>query len=282
MMNEFDGCLLCSDIDGTLLTDGYLPNRNIEAINTFAKKKGKFCLSTGRCVCAIESIKEQLPGTSLAIVYNGGMIYDYSTETILYQKILNDSDKYFFKLLYDKINDICIEVYCGKQVFWLRKNEASKIHFLYEGIKASERTFEEIFDLPWNKAMCLYTRDGHKETVEKIIEEFNSKSCYFVGTTFEAFGNRYYGCEMLPQGADKGTALNELSKILSIKKGNAFAIGDYYNDLTMLQQADISSAPNSAPDDIKRIVNFVGCDCREGAVADFIEYLYSISSCAKE
>ena len=65
----------------------------------------------------------------------------------------------------------------------------------------------------------------------------------------------------------------ELAKILNIKKGGIFAIGDYYNDVEMLQFADISGTTAQAPNDIKKLVNFVGGPCNKGAVADFIEYL---------
>ena len=58
-----------------------------------------------------------------------------------------------------------------------------------------------------------------------------------------------------------------------IEKGKVFAIGDYYNDVEMLKNADISAATYGAPDDVKAIADYITVPCEEGAVADFINYL---------
>lgn len=47
-MRKFDGCLLVSDIDGTLVHDGKIPERNIEKIKEFKKQGGKFTIASGR------------------------------------------------------------------------------------------------------------------------------------------------------------------------------------------------------------------------------------------
>ena len=70
----------------------------------------------------------------------------------------------------------------------------------------------------------------------------------------------------------------QLAKHLGISPEKTCAIGDFYNDVPMLQCAGISA---TVPDayDIKEMVDFVGGRCMEGAVADFIEY---IETTAKE
>ena len=41
-MGIFDGCLLASDIDGTLQENGYINPKNIEKIKYFVQEGGKF------------------------------------------------------------------------------------------------------------------------------------------------------------------------------------------------------------------------------------------------
>lgn len=66
---------------------------------------------------------------------------------------------------------------------------------------------------------------------------------------------------------------------LSVRKGGFFAIGDYDNDLGMLQAADCAASVADAPEYIRKQCNFVGGTCQNGAVADFIEYLFQQYRC---
>ncbi|NLA86727.1 MAG: HAD hydrolase family protein, partial [Clostridiales bacterium] len=51
------------------------------------------------------------------------------------------------------------------------------------------------------------------------------------------------------------------------------AIGDYYNDLELIETAAVGAVPAGAPDDLKQCADLVVCSCENGAVADFIEYI---------
>ena len=51
------------------------------------------------------------------------------------------------------------------------------------------------------------------------------------------------------------------------------AIGDYENDIAMLNNAGISAAPSSGDKSAKQAAQVVVGDCTGGAVADFINYL---------
>ena len=48
-MGKFDGILICTDLDGTILkNDKTISNRNIEAMEYFKKEGGYFTFVTGR------------------------------------------------------------------------------------------------------------------------------------------------------------------------------------------------------------------------------------------
>ena len=84
-MGIFDGCLLASDIDGTLIESGYINPRNVEMIRFFVKEGGKFCLCTGRSIGAVECVLRQVDSVSYSVTANGCMIYDYENEETLYE-----------------------------------------------------------------------------------------------------------------------------------------------------------------------------------------------------
>lgn len=272
-MKKFENCLLVSDIDGTLMEMGYINPKNLAAIEEFISLGGTFCIATGRCVPAIEHIVCNFKNLTHAIVYNGGMIYDYTKRAPIMERTLEDSDKEFFKILLERIPELGVEIYCGNDLYMINWSEACQVHFDYERLSYKMATYEQLEKLKWNKAMCYYKADFSETEIDKLINEFKGVNCEYTRAAFSINGVDYRGYEQLPGGANKGFALGKLSSLLGIPSGKTFAIGDYYNDTAMLKAADISACPSESPEDIKQLVDFVGCACRDGAVADFIEYL---------
>ena len=77
MKNKFEGYVIYSDLDGTLLNNKKeVSDENKKAINYFIENGGKFSIATGRAFEATEKYIEGVRIDIPAIVYNGGMIYD--------------------------------------------------------------------------------------------------------------------------------------------------------------------------------------------------------------
>lgn len=270
---KFKDCLLVSDIDGTLMENGYINPRNFKAVEEFVSQGGTFCIATGRCTSAIEHIVCEFEHLTHSIVYNGGTVYDYTLDKPVFENHLSKEDKRFFNFLLEKIPDMGVEVYCGKDVYLLNYSKPCQVHCDYEHLNPKIVTYDEISNLKWNKAMCFYYAGFDENRIEQAISEFDFVSSSFTKASFVLDGIGYRGYEQLPRGAHKGFALKKLSELLGINEGRTFAIGDYYNDVEMLSAADISACPSGSPQEIKQCVDFVGCPCSEGTVADFIEYL---------
>ncbi|MBE6728692.1 MAG: HAD-IIB family hydrolase [Ruminococcaceae bacterium] len=270
---KFDNCLLVSDMDGTLMDKGYINPRNYAAIEEFIDLGGTFAIATGRCSMAIDHLVKNFKDLKYSIVYNGGMVYDYTIDGPVAASYLPEEDKTFFKDVLEKFPDMGVEVFCDKTVYLINFSEPCKVHCDYEHLKPVTATYDEIKDLKWNKAMCMYYAGFPEEKLEEMSKERAFVNSSFTWATFELDGIVYRGFEQLPGGAHKGYGLENLSKMLSIPKENTFAIGDFYNDAEMLKTAGVSSCPAASPDDIKALVDFVSCPCDDGAVAEFIEYL---------
>lgn len=266
-------CLLASDVDGTLMEQGYISPRNFEKINEFIEQGGTFCISTGRCPAAMQHIMAQFDTLHNVIFYNGGMIYDCVNNKTLVNKTINEADKKFFINLSVKFPEIGIEVYSGDEVFMVRESKACRVHFEYEHVPIKYASFDDVINMPWNKIMTFYEINYDESALLKETENHKSDTCGFAKAAAFIDGVYYRGIELLPKGTDKGQGLLDLARIIGVANENTFAIGDYYNDYEMLNVAGISSCPKESPDDIKDSVDFVAGACRDGAVADFIEYL---------
>lgn len=274
-MGIFDGCLLACDIDGTLMENGYINPKNIEKIEYFMSQGGIFSISTGRSVGAISSVTSKLIRISPSVVANGCMIYDYENEKILYQQFIPDTDRLFAKHVYDSGLPFGIEVHSQDRVFTLRRNKESDDHQHYENLETTVVSYEDISDLKWNKVLFALNCKEDYEILNKLCDSQKHSSNFIETCVYLDKKTRYY-YEQIPLGVSKATAINELCKIFNIKQGCSYAIGDYYNDIEMLKNADICAVLCGAPDDIKSLADYITVSCDDGAVANFIDYLIKI------
>jgi Cof subfamily protein (haloacid dehalogenase superfamily) len=84
-----------------------------------------------------------------------------------------------------------------------------------------------------------------------------------------------YFLEILPLGADKGSALSRLTERLGIPMGSVMAIGDAMNDLGMIKSVGWGCAPANAREEVKKAACVVSSFTNEeNAVADLI---YSVA-----
>jgi Cof subfamily protein (haloacid dehalogenase superfamily) len=93
-----------------------------------------------------------------------------------------------------------------------------------------------------------------------------------------SFGNRAivltskpYFLEILPLGADKGSALERLAGMLDLPMSGAMAVGDAMNDLGMVRAAGMGCAPANAIPEVRAAARYVSLRTNEeDAVADLI------------
>lgn len=274
-MGIFDGCLITSDVDDTLVSTGWINPKNVEKIEFFLNEGGMFSVATGRTANAISTVTKALKRFSPSIVANGCMIYDYSENKVLYSVSLPPSDHKILKEVIDRGLNVGVEVHSGYTAFAMLRNSESDFHQQYEGFEAVSCDYNSIDSLEWNKVVFLSENRDEYEKIRKIAKEIGVKS-KFVDTRLVHNGTEHHFLELVPNGVSKATAIKELCKLFKIKKGNSFAIGDYYNDVEMLKNADVAAVTSGAPDDIKSIADYITVSCEEGAVADFIDYLTEI------
>ena len=274
-MGIFDGAVLLCDIDGTLSESGVIPQRNIEKIEFFIREGGFFALSTGRHYAANYDILKEINGLSLSVVLNGGMIYDYSKNQILYEMAIPKTDYHYVLDVINSGFDCGIEVQAGNRIFTLLRNQKTDDHQRFQNLETTILTYNEAVNYNWNKVIFMLNGPEDYKKIASIIDITDAKSCFMTTCTY-INGKKYDFFEQIPLNVSKDVGMKRLCEILNIESGKCFAIGDYYNDLTMLKNADISATTVDAPDEIKKEVDFVGGYCKDGAVADFIEYLTEI------
>ena len=271
-MGVFDGCLLACDIDGTLISNDIIPQENVEKIDFFMREGGMFSLATGRTPGAVSAVLEKLGKVSPSVYGNGCMIYDFNEQRFLYEEFISDNAKAFTKEIMDKMPDVGIEIHSGTNVLVVRETQETIDHEKYESIEAKSIDYDDVLVYNWNKVIYMLENKEQLPAIKAIAARY-SEYADFVETNAVIGGRMRYYFEQVPKGASKRSGLLRLCELLDIKKGNFFAIGDYFNDLHMLEVADISACPLDSPEEILNAANIRVTKAENGAVADFIDYL---------
>jgi hydroxymethylpyrimidine pyrophosphatase-like HAD family hydrolase len=177
----------------------------------------------------------------------------------------------------EKMPDVGAEIHAGTNVLTLNRTAESDLHQKYEELPTNCVDFNTAYGYNWNKVVYMLDNENQYKEIIPFLEK-NAPECSLLKTSAAIKGIKRNYFEQVPKGISKLTALNKLCEIINIEKGKLFAIGDYYNDLEMIKNADISGVTADTPDDIKQYAKFIGGSCKDGAVADFIEYLIEVKN----
>lgn len=257
-MGIFDGVLICSDWDGSLSCGRLAPGNEVcpenrAAIRYFQENGGRFTVCSGRYPNYILSFRDQVAPNAAVIALNGALIVDPATQTPLREETLDPS---IFSYI-DRVLDAF--PYPAK---FLQYPAGAGVSTTYTR-EEYERDREKIERIPCYKAL-LVTDDGeHGE----ILRDLGRK--IIAGTGFEAARSWPIGLEFINRASNKGGAV----RFLKEKTGADLlvTVGDYENDIPMLEEADIGYAVANAIDEVKAAADRVTRrNNAEGAVAEII------------
>lgn len=262
---QLETILLVSDIDGTLIDSHYqIPQRNREAIQRWMDKGGGFAIATGRSWESVEKCLSGLRVNRPCVLANGGLLYDMEHHRPVSAQTLPAEAPQYAALFLKQFPDAGVEVFTDTDVWVLRENDITRAHMEHEGIRFRTGGIQEV-EGPWCKVLVASRK---QKEIMAYTQEMGMK-----GVRFVASSDRYW--EMLPEGADKGSGIARLAELYGYPMERVAAIGDYYNDLEMLQTAGITAVPENAPEELRQYADVVVCHCCDGAVADFVEFLES-------
>lgn len=263
---RFAGCLLVSDLDGTLVSAGMIPEKNLEAVRYFIKEGGRFALATGRSIEAARPFAMAAGSNCASIVFNGAIGYDYEKETSLWQESLPAAAKAVIPGILKRFPQIGVEVHSGRKLYVLNRTPDVDWHIAYEGIQDEDAAFADVKGKDWTKVLFAMGEETGMAALHGYCEGISLEGAYFLKTA-----DCYY--ELTCGGVSKGAALSRLAGLLGVDKARTFAIGDYYNDVELVQAAGVGCLVETAPRELHGLAQHIACSCEKGAVADFIAYL---------
>ncbi|WP_179136140.1 HAD family hydrolase [Paenibacillus sp. 32352] len=261
--------LLISDLDGTLLNQTHqISPENENAIRRFKEMGGLFTLATGRMEAAVEPFIQKLGIDVPVILYNGAKIVDPVTKKVLYEKQLTIPLSLWSRFMASltEADDMALLVYRDGQVYAPVRNAVLEKHEKKDGVVCLPFT-DDLIAGPVTKVMIISDSVQQANELEQAV--LNS------GLPCEMVYSESNYLEILPQHATKGTALEELVRILQIDQPYTIAVGDNLNDLAMIRQADLGYAVENAHPQLAAAADAVTVHHERHAIAaiigDYIE-----------
>lgn len=254
-MGKFTGYLICSDIDGTF----YCPepdNENTQAVRYFIENGGRFTFATGRMADHLRQ-KGFLPIINApACLCNGSIIYDYATERILKSSALEFTVQSFL----DTISCVPVPI---KQIHIFHTDMSqSTCYESLNNIREEDRKTRPA------KLLCkFHTEEQANAFKEHVLQVPFFKQCYISKSWA-------FGVEFNAMDATKGHALKFIKEYLG-DIHTAVGIGDYENDLPLLEYADLAVAVENAQEGLKNIADVIVKHYQQYAIKDLIAYLES-------
>lgn len=262
--------LLATDMDGTLLgSDKQISKKNQDAINE-ALEAGKIVLfSSGRCIDELKEFFPMFPKMRYVLCESGAGIYDLEEEKFLYRKTLDPSCvEEILRYVHEK--DVMIQVLTQNHSVLSREDYENLDHYYMAGYHGhftrtaliTDSSYEYCKDIGWRaEKLCLYHENPEERLVTK--ERFESLPlCLAYSETTSL--------EVSPQGVDKGIAITRLCEQLGITTEEVMAIGDGFNDMSILKTVGLPVAMGNAVPEIKEICAHVVADCDHDGVAEAI------------
>ena len=239
------------DIDNTLMSEGKIPEKNIQAIKKVREKGSFVFINTARSFAFIpEILKDEtlfdgyVAGIGTDLRLHGEQISSYTMST--------DELKFIAEHFIDDTREIAFE---GEDdVLWINP-EARRTGIL--SMLSSPDEFDTIYkDCKISK---MYVRG-------QLTDEENE----IFGKDYILYQHECYA-EFVAKGYGKAVGMQRMTEHLGISQNNCIAMGDSANDTDMLMAAGISVAMGNAIPEIKAICTYISSDAKDGGVADALE-----------
>lgn len=259
--------MIITDMDDTLLDKEHqLSEENKLAILEAQSKGLKFVLASGRPTYAMRSYAQALEmhtHDSYFLSYNGAIITKAFDQSVLYQQCLSKEEAHLLCEIAAQYN-IEILTYDGDEIVSATKSEYIDVEIALTGMP-----FRQVANLQSHittdvvKCIMLSEPSALKKIAAELQEKYSDR--------FSIAISKPFFLEFMKKGVDKGASLRRLADHINISLEDIIAVGDSYNDATLLATAGYAVAVENAVDDIKAIADHIAPASTQHALKYVIE-----------
>lgn len=266
-MNKYK--LICLDIDGTLLNSSHQITKKTKEIITKAIsiKNIPVILVSARMPKGIVFLLKELGINEPIICYSGALVLARDL-TILHNNYIPVD---LIKQVYENIKDFYVNISLYKNDEWYieRMDEWALQEKTITNIVPNIVPFEDLFKSLENK------NEGFNKVLimgdSEIIKYLNTKISEIFQDNLNIYKSKPTYLEIMDKHTSKVNAIKLILQKYNVSKNELIAIGDNFNDISMIEFAGMGIAMGNAPEDIKSLADYTTLTNDEDGVAYAIE-----------
>ncbi len=263
--------LLALDLDGTLLNSQKEITPAVKEALAWARERGvHVVLSTGRIVGEAAEFAREIACEDLMVTAGGTAIARASDEDILQSWEMPCETGAQVVQAVQRL-PLRVMIYIGSRIYINPYSDRDfVVNYRVEGFHANKIVVEDIAGEIRKNHLCVTKvyAVGERDALEQALRQIRPLS----GIRITSSGADNF--EVLPEGADKGSALIRLGELLGVSPEEMAAVGDSDNDAEMLKAVGMPVAMGNADAGLKALAKYVTADCDHDGVAQAVYHLF--------
>lgn len=259
--------LVCSDVDGTLLDPELkLSTENRETIRQAVDEGVVFAIVSGRFRAGTTFLQQELGVTGPLSCFNGA--YIEADGHILYSQPISfdhiqQADRVIKRRGIQSLIFTLDDWYIETKGYWYEHQVRMSRFTGHVGpFCETVQQLEQSEEYPYK----LLAKDIDTGKIAALEQELNNR----FGGELSIFRSAPTNLEIVSKGIDKADTITVLADYYNIPLDKTMAIGDFYNDLGMIQRAGLGIAMGNAVPIVKKIAAYTTGSNRESGVATAI------------
>ena len=252
---RYDQAAILTDLDGTLFdSQGNVTRESRAAIRAFIAGGGLFAVATGR---EPRNARRHLPDVPLngpSVCLNGAAVYDFVHRRYI-SAIPMDKEAAQDVLLHCLEMDwpLDLQVYTDDGIYYASPLDTADPGFLRIHQPTTCLPMDQLLQKTWIKTVLLEREVDALALMRAYLKEkgYDKRLALGEGTTDVVKIGKYQ--ELLPQDVNKGTGVDALRQLPVYAGRTLIAVGDYWNDMELLEAADIACCPANAIPEVKAV-----------------------------
>lgn len=269
---RYDRAAILTDLDGTLFNSkGEVTQGDRAAIRSFIAGGGLFAVATGR---EPHNARRHLPDVPLngpSVCLNGAAVYDFVrrryVSTIPMDK---EAGRDVLQHCLDMDWPLDLQVYTTDGIYYASPLEAADPGFLRIHQPTTYQPLDTLLEKTWIKTVLLERAVDALAPMRAYLKEkgYDRRLSLVEGTTDVVKIGKYQ--ELLPLDVNKGTGVANLRQLPVYEGRTLIAVGDYWNDVELLEAADVACCPGNAIPEVQALCAHVLPSHNEDAMAALI------------
>ena len=256
--------LIALDMDGTLLkSDDSISRETKEALTKCMDQGVMVVLCTGRPFQGVIAYVKELGLSGLMITYNGAMIVKVEGRKIVFHKSLKAKDaKQVIDLGLER--DTTIIIWSNNKLYVNRYDENAKT---YEAIAKTEAIVVEDYKQIISEGVTKVLWFDNVENTNRYLVELEGK----VNKSINYCTSRPNFLEFFDGNVSKADAMKFIGKTYGIKQEEMIAMGDGFNDLSMIEYAGLGVAMGNAEEEVRLTADYITSSNDENGIVKVVD-----------